>query len=128
MINSHIEDYQATQFGQSIGNQGVSIFSVLPPFHNSTPANPAAYARLLNELIALRDNLATSEKGFTGTLQQVNAHHRTGAVNLIHYLGLRRQDIRPLQSPNQFEIVKIENLKTEVQQGNNEVNVPIEVS
>lgn len=26
MINFQIEDCQATQFGQSIGNQGVSIF------------------------------------------------------------------------------------------------------
>jgi len=55
------------------------------------------YAQLLKELQALRDNLVESENGFADTLQQVNEQHRTGAINLIHYLGLRRQDVRPLQ-------------------------------
>jgi pyruvate kinase len=55
------------------------------------------YAQLLKELQTLRDNLVESENGFADMLQQVNERHRTGAINLIHYLGLRRQDVRPLQ-------------------------------
>jgi pyruvate kinase len=55
------------------------------------------YAHLLDDLIVLQKALVASEKEFSGFLQQVNAWHQAGAVNLIHYLGLRRRDIRPLQ-------------------------------
>lgn len=65
--------------------------------HAFTDDETAVYALLLSELITLRDNLVTSEREFADILQQVNAHHQAGAVNLIHYLGLRRQDVRPLQ-------------------------------
>lgn len=57
----------------------------------------AAYAELLKEVEALRDELVISENGFADSLQQVDAQHRAGAMNLVHYLGLRRQDVRPLQ-------------------------------
>lgn len=30
-------------------------------------------------------------------LRKVDARHRVSAANLIHYLGLRRRDVRPLQ-------------------------------
>jgi pyruvate kinase len=55
------------------------------------------YAQLLKELLALRDDLVKSEIEFADTLQQVNEHHLTGAINLVHYLGLRRRDVRQLQ-------------------------------
>jgi pyruvate kinase len=57
----------------------------------------ASYALLLDELSALRDYLVASENGFTSMLQSVNGQHLAGAINLTHYLGLRRQDVRPLQ-------------------------------
>jgi pyruvate kinase len=55
------------------------------------------YAELLNELEALQHELLALGKKSTSTLQQVDIRHAAGAANLIHYLGLRRRDIRPLQ-------------------------------
>lgn len=55
------------------------------------------YASLLHELESLRDELTELEKLSAATLQDVNLVHLASSVNLIHYLGLRRRDIRPLQ-------------------------------
>jgi len=55
------------------------------------------YAGLLDELEALRHELLALENDSADKLQQVDARHAAGAANLIHYLGLRRRDIRPLQ-------------------------------
>lgn len=57
-----------------------------------------AYADLLQELTALRQELITMESESTEILQQVDARHRASAANLVHYLGLRRRDARPLQA------------------------------
>ncbi len=55
------------------------------------------YAGLLDELEALRAELKQLEQQFAPTLQQVNPVHLASAVNMVHYLGLRRRDMRPLQ-------------------------------
>lgn len=65
--------------------------------HVSLDEKTASYALLLDELTVLRDDLVKSENGFADILEQVDIHHRAGAINLIHYLGLRRRDMRPLQ-------------------------------
>lgn len=57
-----------------------------------------AYADLLQELTALRQELITMESESTEILQKVDARHRASAANLVHYLGLRRRDARPLQA------------------------------
>jgi len=57
----------------------------------------ASYKLLHDELTALQDGLVKSENGFSDSLKKVNPQHLTGAINLIHYLGLRRKDVRPLQ-------------------------------
>ncbi|MGH8763369.1 MAG: pyruvate kinase, partial [Nitrosospira sp.] len=57
-----------------------------------------AYADLLQELTALRQELTIMESESTEILQKVDARHRASAANLIHYLGLRRRDARPLQA------------------------------
>src|SRR4249920_2145664 len=49
------------------------------------------------EISALRDEMLRMENSFrehTGSLADA---HRDGAKNLLHYLALRRHDIRPLQ-------------------------------
>ena len=56
-----------------------------------------SYANLLRDLTALRQDLMTLESESAGILQNVAIRHRPSAANLIHYLGLRRRDIRPLQ-------------------------------
>jgi pyruvate kinase len=55
------------------------------------------YAGLLHELEALRSELKELEHLFAPSLQQVNPLHLASAVNMVHYLGLRRRDMRPLQ-------------------------------
>ena len=58
---------------------------------------PHPYVGLLHELEALRSELQELERQSATTLQHANPLHLASAINLIHYLGLRRQDVRPLQ-------------------------------
>jgi pyruvate kinase len=60
-------------------------------------AMDVAYRATLKELEALRHDLLELEKKSAELLQRVNVRHRDSAINLVHYLGLRRKDIRPLQ-------------------------------
>src|SRR5665811_2203035 len=55
------------------------------------------YAGLLHELEELRSELKELEQLSAASLQQVNPLHLASTINLVHYLGLRRQDMRPLQ-------------------------------
>ncbi len=55
------------------------------------------YASLLIELEALRKELKKLERSCSATLQRTNPLHLASAVNLVHYLGLRSRDMRPLQ-------------------------------
>lgn len=55
------------------------------------------YARLLHELVELRGELLALEHASSNILQPIHPSHLSSTINLIHYLGLRRQDIRPLQ-------------------------------
>lgn len=60
-------------------------------------ADKAIYDKLLSELDDLQHDLLKLEKSSEDLLNAVHPHHRDSAANLIHYLGLRRKDIRPLQ-------------------------------
>src|SRR5450756_2332197 len=64
-------------------------------YHKSEEPHP--YAGLLHELEELRSELKELEQLSTTALQQVNPLHLVSAINLVHYLGLRRRDMRPLQ-------------------------------
>jgi len=55
------------------------------------------YASLLHELEALRNELKELEHLTSAELKKVGLFHRASATNLVHYLGLRRRDMRPLQ-------------------------------
>ncbi|TXT25450.1 MAG: pyruvate kinase [Gallionellaceae bacterium] len=55
------------------------------------------YSGLLHELEELRNELQEFERSSATTLQGVNPRHLASAVNLIHYLSLRRRDMRALQ-------------------------------
>ncbi|MGC2049403.1 MAG: pyruvate kinase [Gallionella sp.] len=55
------------------------------------------YAGLLHELEELRNELKELEQLFATSLQLANPIHQASAINLVHYLGIRRQDMRPLQ-------------------------------
>ncbi len=55
------------------------------------------YASLLSELEGLKKELKELEQFFAPKLQQVHPQHLADAINLVHYIGLRRRDMRSLQ-------------------------------
>ncbi|HJK98696.1 MAG TPA: pyruvate kinase [Polyangiaceae bacterium LLY-WYZ-14_1] len=52
---------------------------------------------LLRRLLVLRGELVSLERAHRVALAQVPASSRPSAANLLHYLALRRHDLRPLQ-------------------------------
>ncbi|MBL0010028.1 MAG: pyruvate kinase [Nitrosomonas sp.] len=64
---------------------------------SSNSAEPNPYASLLYELEELKNALKELEQLFAPKLQRVNPIHQADAINLVHYLGLRRRDVRSLQ-------------------------------
>ncbi len=61
------------------------------------PREKHPYAGLLHELEELRNELKELEHLSAKTLQHTNQLHLASTINLIHYLGLRRRDMRSLQ-------------------------------
>ncbi len=55
-------------------------------------------ARVLREMLAIREDMIANAASTPRRLDQVHAHHRESAVNLLHYLAMRRRDLRPLQT------------------------------
>jgi len=53
--------------------------------------------RLLRELTAIRADMISEPAVLHRRLQGVHANYRDSAHNLLHYLALRRHDLRPLQ-------------------------------
>jgi pyruvate kinase len=66
-----------------------------------TPAapadDPAVFDRLIAELGALHDEMLSAGRLGGRRLRDVQPGHAASALNLLHYLALRRRDIRPLQ-------------------------------
>lgn len=52
---------------------------------------------ILSELTAIRSELVANAARSESRLDQVHTHYRASARNLLHYLALRRRDLRPLQ-------------------------------
>ena len=52
---------------------------------------------LLRELTAIREDMVTDPAMSRTRLAEVHANYRESARNLLHYLALRRHDLRPLQ-------------------------------
>jgi len=63
--------------------------------HPARDAHP--YHGLLHELESLLGGLVEFEQQSAKTLQLANPLHLASAINLTHYLGLRRRDMRSLQ-------------------------------
>ena len=57
----------------------------------------AACETLMSELWALRESMLENETRLASWLRQADATHTASAVNLAHYLALRRHDVRSLQ-------------------------------
>lgn len=64
-----------------------------------TPSSPETLdlAEVQEELLALRARLLAEETARPGLLRTIHPSHRDSARNLLHYLALRRHDLRPLQ-------------------------------
>ena len=63
----------------------------------TTGLEDADIESLLEELMALRKELVAIPANPRHCLDQVHANYRKSALNLQHYLALRRRDLRPLQ-------------------------------
>lgn len=64
---------------------------------SSKSEEPHPYASLLHELEELRSELLELERSSSTALQHANPSHLSSTINLMHYLGMRRRDIRSLQ-------------------------------
>ena len=70
----------------------------LKSIHSPADAwDTAAVAALIAELWALRKTLRAQEVRLRPWLRNVDRSHRRSAMNLSHYLAMRRIDLRPLQ-------------------------------
>ena len=58
----------------------------------------ATYESLLANLKKLSHELVSTEQEFDKNIKKVHVQHVEAAINLVHYLGLRRQDLRKLQT------------------------------
>jgi pyruvate kinase len=63
----------------------------------SIESNSRLFERLIPSLAQLRDDGLRLEQRHAAELSQVEPIYRPSARNLLHYLGLRRHDIRGLQ-------------------------------
>src|SRR5208337_1823613 len=52
---------------------------------------------LIKELAAIRSDMLGLETDFADQLARSHETHRRSAANLLHYLALRRHDVRQLQ-------------------------------
>ena len=55
------------------------------------------YASLLQELETLKNEPKEPKHLTSAVLQNVNPLHLASATNLVHYLGMRRRNMQPLQ-------------------------------
>ncbi|MCG8584634.1 MAG: pyruvate kinase, partial [Pirellulales bacterium] len=54
-------------------------------------------SEIIERLISIRSDMAAAESQFDDELQHVHSDQWDSARNLLHYVALRRQDVRPLQ-------------------------------
>jgi pyruvate kinase len=71
--------------------------TAVPSDPGSLPWDPATVAALIGDLTALRAELVSMEARLRTRLETVHPEHRAGATNLVHYVALRRRDLRDIQ-------------------------------
>jgi pyruvate kinase len=64
---------------------------------NGTGSEVGIIEGVLRELTAIRADMVAGADSSKTQLDGVHANYRTSARNLLHYLALRRRDLRPLQ-------------------------------
>ena len=73
------------------------MVTVIPSLSKPISDKVDTYSVLFKELVDLQRELESIEPSYSELLQQLNVNHLPSAINMIHYLGLRQRDIRPLQ-------------------------------
>jgi len=63
----------------------------------ATSTKSAEIEAALRELTTIRTRMVADAAASSAALESVHANYRDSAGNLLHYLSLRRQDLRPLQ-------------------------------
>jgi len=61
------------------------------------PWDPEVVAAAIDDLSALRADLVALPGRLDDSLRAVHPNHAAGATNLVHYVELRRHDVRALQ-------------------------------
>jgi pyruvate kinase len=82
---------------QSIRHVDCTEFIAVKEEFESTLAGPDAFESLISRLHEIRRSLIRHEGDLRQRASTVHPAYRKSAINLIHYLALRRQDIRTLQ-------------------------------
>ena len=67
------------------------------PPDTEQPWDPRVIAAAIDEVSALRADLVALQPRLRDSLRAVHPNHAAGAANLVHYIGLRRHDVRALQ-------------------------------
>lgn len=70
---------------------------IAEPTDDGASGSPAELEGVLQELSAIRADLVAAPVRSQHRLDGVHANFRASAQNLLHYLALRRRDLRPLQ-------------------------------
>jgi pyruvate kinase len=68
------------------------------PTSYSRDQSSADVAHLIEELSEIDREMVALEEEFSQEIQSLHTAHRESARNLIHYMSLRRHDLRPLQT------------------------------
>ncbi|MFW5753033.1 MAG: pyruvate kinase, partial [Planctomycetota bacterium] len=65
-----------------------------------SPPDPVAtaMAAVFDDLVSLHREMVEAGQRKQSCLERIHPDHRTGARNLLHYLEMRRQDLRRLQT------------------------------
>jgi pyruvate kinase len=64
----------------------------------NTEPQTAEFERLIAELTAIRATMLDAESSMIAKIERLHPAYRASARNLVHYLALRRHDLRPLQA------------------------------
>lgn len=67
------------------------------PGDDDPRSGEASLARVIEELTAIRAEMVADVARSSARIDRIHEHYRDSARNLIHYLALRRRDLRPLQ-------------------------------
>lgn len=64
---------------------------------DATPLDDRNMELILRSLLALKADMVSTVTTSEARLSRIHPHHQASARNLLHYLAVRRQDLRPLQ-------------------------------